>query len=108
MKVSKKLERLARALAYTDSKLSGDIALDRAHIYWHESLEKAKEIISVQNHLIWYEGYGRSLHGSTEDVKDDLELYNKFFTGGQKGHEQAFAVVVGVEYEPSPDVQEKE
>lgn len=107
MKVSKKAERLARAIAVVENSLGGEMAFDRGHIYWPESLEKAESIIKTQNFLVWFENYGRSLHGDTEDAKFDLELYQQYFKGGVEGHKEAFAVVLGEEYEPSPDVSER-
>lgn len=93
-KITKKEERLARALVAISSTLGVDIATDRAHIYWPEKLEEAREIIAAQNLLVWYEDYHRPLHGSVAECHKSLAVYNDNFTGGAEGHDSAFEAVL--------------
>lgn len=93
-KITKKEQRLARALSACDNQLGGDIAMDRAHIYWHEKLPQARELIRAENFLKWHEDYGRPLHASVDAAKKSLEVYNDNFGGGIDAHEGAFECVM--------------
>ena len=78
--VTKKAERLARALATVESTLAFGMAFDRAHWGWPELLEKAQEIIATQNLFEYCEGT-RPLHGCVEDAKTDQATYYSHYTG---------------------------
>ena len=94
-RITKKAERLARALCAVESTLDFDTAFDRAHVYWPTELDKAQEIISAMNLFEWME-FARPLHGCVEAANDDKAVYNSRYTGPNT-HEAAMNVVLGLE-----------
>ncbi len=97
-KVSKKAERLARALCALNGLPNPDMSFDRAHVYWTDKLAEAKELIYLQNMFTEYEDYDRPLHGSAEMAKHDCVLYNDIYAK-DRNHKAAMAAVLGVDEE---------
>ncbi len=93
--VTKRAERLARALAVVNSTLEFDIAFDRAHWTWPEFLVQAQAIINAQNLLEYCEG-SRPLHGDWEGAKFDRDTYDAHYTGPDS-HQRATDIVLGLE-----------
>lgn len=95
-RVTKKAERLARALCVVEGTLpDSNMKFDRAHLYWPTLLDKAEDIIEAQNLLALYEDIGRPLHGSVEDADLDMEVYQKFYKGPHN-HGEAFDAALGL------------
>ncbi len=94
-KLTKRAERLARALATVESSLGFSMAFDRAHWGWPEFLEKAQEIIAALNLLEFCEGT-RPLHGCVEEANADKDIYYAHYTG-PGDHERTTAIMLGLE-----------
>ena len=93
--ITKKAERLARALATVENTLAFGVAFDRAHWGWPEYLEKAQAIIDAQNLFEYCEGT-RPLHREVRYAKLDQDIYYAHYT--EPGdHARATAIVHGLE-----------
>jgi len=97
-KVSKKAERLARALCALNGLPTPDMSFDRAHVFWVSKIEEAKELIFLQNMFTKFEDYDRPLYGSVESAEHDRILYNEIYSR-TKNHLAAMAAVLGVDKE---------
>jgi hypothetical protein len=95
VKVTKKAERLARALYMVDSSLNFNMAFDRGYFYWPTMLEKAQNIISTQNLFEFCEGT-RPLHECVKAAEDDRDEYERHYKGPDS-HARATALAIGLE-----------
>lgn len=93
--VTKKAERLARALATVDNTLGFSVGFDRAYWGWPEYLEQAHQVIAAQNLLKSCEDI-RPLHGCVGGANADKEIYYDHYTGPDS-HNRATNLMLGLE-----------